>query len=368
MIRARRAAGATSALAVVVVLVAGLASATRLPSPGTPGEVATLVAGSHRIETLPSDLVPTLQRVGDDNAATWGYWKAKDGCTGATQCVYGDTAAIRTVALLGDSHAAMWLPALDWVGLKLGFRWWCSGGPGARRPTSPSATRLHALGRHGVQRLPVGVAADIEALAPALVLTADRTTDVARRERRGHPDRDLAAGPRVDPRQPSCTARHVAVIGDVTPLSTEIPECLAAYPRAVQQRCSSPNPNPAMRTELGRGGGGREGRVGALPQPRAVALHEGLLPRRREDTRCTTTGSTCQRRTPPTLASSGRTRSSRCWPPEARGSAHRRLEGEPEHVGEVGRVRRGEVPGAVVDDHVADHDRAGRRARPRAPR
>ena len=249
MIRARRAAGATSALAVVVVLVAGLASATRLPSPGTPGEVATLVAGSHRIETLPSDLVPTLQRVGDDNAATWGYWKAKDGCTGATQCVYGDTAAIRTVALLGDSHAAMWLPALDWVGLKLGFRLvvlWRPGCPAADVTVRNPSTHSVDTGCNAFRSASLQI---IEQLAPALVLTADRTTDVLGADGEVIPTATWRKGLETTLAALVHRSLHVAVIGDVSSLSTEIPECLAAHPRAVQ-RCSSPNPNPAKRTEL----------------------------------------------------------------------------------------------------------------------
>jgi len=47
---------------------------------------------------------------------------ASEGETSADVCYYGDTDADTTIALIGDSHAAMWAPALDLVGKQHGFR------------------------------------------------------------------------------------------------------------------------------------------------------------------------------------------------------------------------------------------------------
>lgn len=260
--------------------------------------------------------MPTLQRVGDDNAATWGYWKAKDGCTGATQCVYGDTAAIRTVALLGDSHAAMWLPALDWVGLKLGFRLvvlWRPGCPAADVTVRNPSTHSVDTGCNAFRSASLQI---IEQLAPALVLTADRTTDVLGADGEVIPTATWRKGLETTLAALVHRSLHVAVIGDVSSLSTEIPECLAAHPRAVQ-RCSSPNPNPAKRTELAAEEGAAKDESVPYLNPEPWLCTKVCSPSS-ADTRCTTTGSTCQRRTPPSLASSGRTRSSRCCPPPER--------------------------------------------------
>jgi SGNH domain (fused to AT3 domains) len=238
-----------SALAAATLLVAGIASATRLPSPGTPAEIAALVASSHRITSLPSDLVPSLQRVGDDNAASWGYWKAKDGCTGTTQCVYGDTAATAAVALLGDSHAAMWLPALDWVGRQLHFRLvvlWRPGCPASDVTVLDPTNHEVDTGCDAYRRASLSA---IERLAPALVLMADRTTDVLAASGRDVPTGTWRKGLATTIATLLSHGLKVAVIGDVSSLSSPIPACLAAYPRAIQ-RCSSPNPNPAKHTEL----------------------------------------------------------------------------------------------------------------------
>ena len=52
----------------------------------------------------------------------------EDGChihigeTISPRCEYGDLSAKRTIVLYGDSHAAQWLPALDLIGKKRGFK------------------------------------------------------------------------------------------------------------------------------------------------------------------------------------------------------------------------------------------------------
>jgi hypothetical protein len=52
----------------------------------------------------------------------------EDGChihigeTISPRCEYGDLSAQETIVLYGDSHAAQWLPALDLIGKKRGFK------------------------------------------------------------------------------------------------------------------------------------------------------------------------------------------------------------------------------------------------------
>ncbi|WP_156759180.1 acyltransferase family protein [Microbacterium karelineae] len=60
-------------------------------------------------------------------AAMWtdvadGDCYASEGEQESDVCFYGDTDASTTVALVGDSHAAMWLPALDIIGQEHDFR------------------------------------------------------------------------------------------------------------------------------------------------------------------------------------------------------------------------------------------------------
>ncbi len=82
------------------------------------------------------------------------------------------------MVLFGDSHAAMWLPALVYDGTHLHFRvvlLWYSGCPAADLTVwNPS--------QHGIDKGCDGwrskSIAQIKALAPSLVLLTDRTTAV----------------------------------------------------------------------------------------------------------------------------------------------------------------------------------------------
>ncbi|OBA79714.1 acyltransferase [Mycobacterium sp. 1164966.3] len=66
------------------------------------------------LRAVPSNLEPSLDRAPSDKAAVF-----VNGClrswrdVGQNECATGDTASPATVALIGDSHAAMWDPALQ---------------------------------------------------------------------------------------------------------------------------------------------------------------------------------------------------------------------------------------------------------------
>jgi hypothetical protein len=74
------------------------------------------VAASADLRAVPSNLDPSLAKAPADKAAVF-----VNGCTrswrdvGQSECATGDTASPTTVALVGDSHAAMWDPAMQQV-------------------------------------------------------------------------------------------------------------------------------------------------------------------------------------------------------------------------------------------------------------
>jgi peptidoglycan/LPS O-acetylase OafA/YrhL len=98
------------------------ASAPPTPSPrpsATPGQPAA----SRTSGALPEGLVPSLGRARNDGDPLLG-----DGCalslagTRPPACVYGDPHGKLTVALVGDSHAQHWFPALDLIARRQGWR------------------------------------------------------------------------------------------------------------------------------------------------------------------------------------------------------------------------------------------------------
>lgn len=115
-----RLARAMRVTAVVAAGLVALASAAAASSgPGTASQVATDVASSLSIQTLPTNLSPPLSAAGNDTAYVDTPTLAKCNTTGTTlkpsNCVFGDPKGTKTMVLWGDSHAFMWFPAVNAV-------------------------------------------------------------------------------------------------------------------------------------------------------------------------------------------------------------------------------------------------------------
>jgi peptidoglycan/LPS O-acetylase OafA/YrhL len=77
-------------------------------------QMRAAIATAADVRAVPSNLNPSLERAPDDKAAVF-----VNGCVrswrdvGQSDCATGDTASAATVALIGDSHVAMWNPAFQ---------------------------------------------------------------------------------------------------------------------------------------------------------------------------------------------------------------------------------------------------------------
>ena len=109
----------------VALFTQGLAAA--LPSSAvavqpTPSPSGSPVASDGPI-TLPADLTPSLAAARDDEERL-----RSDGClafervTAPPDCEYGAKGSAITIALVGDSHASHWFPAIEAVALERGWR------------------------------------------------------------------------------------------------------------------------------------------------------------------------------------------------------------------------------------------------------
>lgn len=80
----------------------------------TTGEMHSLLGTSQNVTQVPDDLTPPLASAFSDVPVLYN-----DGCVDAytsvllAPCVYGDTTASKSAVLFGDSHAAMWFPAIN---------------------------------------------------------------------------------------------------------------------------------------------------------------------------------------------------------------------------------------------------------------
>jgi hypothetical protein len=106
----------------LAVAVAALtAVATVATTPGTPKQVAALVAAAPKISALPNGLTPALAVASTDmaTAVTPSLGRCMTGSTNLTNpCVFGDTKGKKTMVLFGDSHAEMWFTALNIIAKK----------------------------------------------------------------------------------------------------------------------------------------------------------------------------------------------------------------------------------------------------------
>ena len=192
------------------------------PSPRTDGRV-------------PGDLLPSLGASrGDDDPLL------ADGCglslagTKPPSCIYGDRDGALTVALVGDSHAAHWFPALDVVAKERGWRlvpftkfscvfvdlpiW----SPNLNR----EYTECEAWRENVVDRL--------VKLKPDLVIISSNRWLPAIANRDNEPERQGAALARLIERIPG----GVALLVDTPRSDFDVPACLAKYRDAIE-RCTT---------------------------------------------------------------------------------------------------------------------------------
>ena len=85
-------------------------------------QVQAAVAASAELKAVPSNLDPPLADVAAEqdiflNGCLRGFWEV-----GQPECATGDTASTTTVALVGDSNAAMWNPAFQQVAAQRHWR------------------------------------------------------------------------------------------------------------------------------------------------------------------------------------------------------------------------------------------------------
>ena len=93
------------------------------PLSGAVNTAQAAVEEAARGMPVPADLTPALTEAARDKPSVF-----LDGCVrswrevGVPECVSGDPAGPATVALIGDSHAAMWQPAMDRLAQQLNWR------------------------------------------------------------------------------------------------------------------------------------------------------------------------------------------------------------------------------------------------------
>jgi peptidoglycan/LPS O-acetylase OafA/YrhL len=214
------------------------ADAAPVPA-GTPARVAALVAQASRIRRLPSDLTPPLSDLPND------VGPAGVGCNTSTPtgdpryCVYGDKAARRTVIVFGDSHAGMWIPAVDAAARRAKWRAILLFRPGCAVPqvhlwneqTQTPDTECDRWRAWAIRRI-------IE-LKPAVVVLTSMYYFPLDFQRQPIKDEQWDQGLAIVLHQLHSTGARLVVLGDIPYLGQSPPDCLAAHTSDIQF-CSTP--------------------------------------------------------------------------------------------------------------------------------
>jgi hypothetical protein len=228
-----------------VVIGTAAAAAPTLPTPGTASQNAKLVAASPAIATVSPTVANELPNVANDNAAV-DYPKTRNGCLTLRSCDFGDTKSAKKLVIMGDSHAQMWIPALNRIGnkekLKVIVLYL------ARCPAASLDVWLTIYNKDytacSAQR--TAWIASIVKLHPVTVLLADHTNDVYTGASGGAQPFTSAqwqAGMQTTITDLLPSKAKIAVLGDSVTFDRSPNLCLADSPTQVQT-CAAANPNP----------------------------------------------------------------------------------------------------------------------------
>ena len=109
--------GVAIAVAAAVVVPGGSSTAVAAPVAPLPATLTALqsaIAEGAALQTLPSNVTPALAAAAEDHPNAHGCMVGFEATVPLPddQCMFGDLTATRTLAVVGDSHANAWLPAL----------------------------------------------------------------------------------------------------------------------------------------------------------------------------------------------------------------------------------------------------------------
>lgn len=200
--------------------------------PGTAAQVATLVAASTSITSLTAAVRAELPGAPSDIADR--VYHIASVCDTATTCVYGDTSATTTVVLFGNSHARMWLPAIDPIATADDLKIVVLG----KNECPVVSLKLPPRRFPGCTTMTQTAVTVINHLKPSVVILADRTVST------GFSQSVWRTGMITTIKSIAPSGARVVILGDIQEFATAPVQCVAAHPTKVQN-CSMANPNPA---------------------------------------------------------------------------------------------------------------------------
>jgi peptidoglycan/LPS O-acetylase OafA/YrhL len=201
-------------------------------------QVQAAVASSADVRAVPSNLNPSLgDAAGELGAMLFNGCLRAPLQSGQPECAMGDTASKTTVAVVGDSHSSMWIPAFQQIGAQRPWRLEAMAKAACPMMDLPIANRLVRPLVEYIQRCEQWrgqIMARLRAEHPALVMVS-----VFRGYTATHSNGFLSGFSSYDPawidgltrlvRQLRETGAKVLVLGPLPHLTTAVPGCLSEH-------------------------------------------------------------------------------------------------------------------------------------------
>jgi hypothetical protein len=213
-----------------------------IASPSDQSVVAAAVRAGAALTNLPAHLTPSLAKASGDHPAATGRCLLGDTATRPLpddQCTFGDPNGSRTVALIGDSHANAWEPAIDAFAKANGYRlvmYAMAACPPGVYPddVDPTTNRIYTA----CNEFRAAVFARLRVLRPAYVIVTSelRTLSIDPTGTVQSIHQYQAAGARVIYLEDTPNAQRIGLV----------PDCLAKHPNAIGQ-CAMKRDDPATR-------------------------------------------------------------------------------------------------------------------------
>jgi hypothetical protein len=206
--------------------------------------VSSLVRASLKIKRLSSTVEKEL--TSDEPVLAGGTsctTPATCGCYTVTQCVTGDVTSDNVIVLFGDSHALMWLPAVDYAATAAGYRvvlLFSIGCPVAELTNAWYVGFLHNPDCASWRSQAITA---INTLAPQVVLLGERTARVVSEPHNVPiPSHTWQTALESTISKIKTPTTKVAVLEDIPFLTLTPTQCLASHSTNVQD-CSISYPN-----------------------------------------------------------------------------------------------------------------------------
>ncbi|MDQ2683907.1 MAG: acyltransferase [Chloroflexota bacterium] len=163
--------------------------------------------------------------------------------TSANVCVHGDPNGSRTMVMFGDSHGAMWIPALDVIGREQGWRVVQLTKPGCQAPDFPRYSPTMKREYTECAEFRTWALDQIDDIRPDLVVIASSSRDVEAWVD-GAPSRDnieqtWANGLRTVLTRIQGAAGRVVLLGEMPYPAEPGIDCLTAHTNDIEE-CSTP--------------------------------------------------------------------------------------------------------------------------------